>query len=72
MSATSHSSSSHKRSRVNIRLGPDVPQTERLLDRKGRVVDGQYVAQAVADALGKASRDVRVARSVGRRRATRP
>jgi hypothetical protein len=72
MSATSHGSSSHKRRRVDTRLGPDAPQTERLLDGKGRVVDDQYVAEAVAHALRKTDRDLRVAQPTGPRRAARP
>ena len=42
--------------RVSYRLGADVPDTETVRDRQGRVIDDRYVAEAVADALHKARR----------------
>jgi predicted HicB family RNase H-like nuclease len=38
---------------AGYRLGPDVPDTEVLRDRRGRVIDGRYVEEAAADALRK-------------------
>lgn len=38
------------------RLGQDVPDTEVLRDREGRVVDDRYVSEAVSDALRQARR----------------
>ena len=45
--------------RTTYRLGPDVPETETLRDRKGRVVDDRYVSEAVEDAVRKARRRAR-------------
>lgn len=40
--------------RTRYKLGPDVPKSEELRDRKGRKVDDRYVDRAVEDAVRKA------------------
>lgn len=40
--------------RTTYRLGPDIPDTEVLRDRKGRAIDESYVDRAVEDAVRKA------------------
>ena len=40
--------------RTTYKLGPDVPGSKVLRDRKGRVVDDEYVDRAVKDAVRKA------------------
>jgi predicted HicB family RNase H-like nuclease len=42
--------------RASYHLGADVPDSETLRDRKGRVIDDRYVSEAVADALHQARR----------------
>jgi predicted DNA-binding protein len=39
--------------RTNFRLGPDIPKNKALRDRRGRVVDDEYVDEAVEDAVRK-------------------
>lgn len=39
--------------RTTYKLRPDIPKGKTLRDRKGRVVDDAYVADAVEDAISK-------------------
>ncbi len=39
---------------TTYKLGSDIPDTEVLRDRRGRIVDDDYVQEAVRDALQKA------------------
>ena len=42
--------------RTTYALGPDVPDTEILRDRQGRVIDDDYAEEAVEDALQQVRR----------------
>lgn len=39
--------------RTTYRLGPDIPKDKTLSDRRGRVIDDEYIAEAVEDAVQK-------------------
>jgi len=42
--------------RTTYALGPDIPDTEIVRDQQGRVIDDDYVEEAVDDALRQARR----------------